>query len=167
MLPAGVDVPVHTAHVDVLPTLCELSGTEISPAVAARLEGRSLVPLLHDAAAPWPDRPLVTHVGRWDRGRAAECALQDCRIREGRWSLVNVHNTPAAWELYDVAADPGETRNVAADHPDVVARLAGTYMAWWESVQGDLENEERDGPGQNPFVEAFRQQQARMGRQHE
>ena len=162
-LPAGVDVPAVVAHIDVLPTLCELTATAIPAGVAAEVEGRSLVPLLHDANAAWPDRPLVTHVGRWERGKAAASALRNCRIREGRWSLVNVKNDPAAWELYDLAADPGEARNVAADHAAVVARLAGQYGEWWESVQGDLVNEDQDGPAENPFQTAFRTQQAASG----
>ncbi|NBU42109.1 MAG: hypothetical protein EBS51_15190, partial [Planctomycetia bacterium] len=64
-LPAGVDVPAVAAHIDVLPTLCEIAGAAIPADLAPRLEGRSLVPLLRDSSAPWPDRPLVTHVGRW------------------------------------------------------------------------------------------------------
>jgi arylsulfatase len=159
-LSAGVDVPAVVAHIDVLPTLCGITATAIPADVAAKVEGRSLVPLLHDATAAWPDRPLVTHVGRWDRGKAAGSALRNCRIREGRWSLVNVKNDPQAWELYDLATDPGETRDVAADHADVVARLAATYGEWWHSVQGDLVNEDQGGPAENPFKTAFHAQQA-------
>jgi arylsulfatase len=166
-LPAGIDVPAVVAHIDVLPTLCELTATAIPADVAAKVEGRSLVPLLHDATAAWPDRPLVTHVGRWDRGKAAGSALRNCRIREGRWSLVNVKNDPQAWELYDLATDPGEARDVAADHADVVARLAATYGQWWHSVQGDLVNEDRDGPAENPFKTAFHTQQAGKAGRHE
>jgi arylsulfatase len=162
-LSAGVDVPAVVAHIDVLPTLCGITATAIPADVAAKVEGRSLVPLLHDATAAWPDRPLVTHVGRWDRGKAAGSALRNCRIREGRWSLVNVKNDPQAWELYDLATDPGETRDVAADHADVVARLAATYGEWWHSVQGDLVNEDQGGPAENPFKTAFHAQQAGKG----
>ncbi len=157
-LPEGRDVPALVAHVDVLPTLCEIAGAAVPADVAAKLEGRSLVPLLHDASAPWPDRPLVTHFGRWERGRAAESALRQCRIREGRWSLVNTKNRADGWELHDIAADPGERVNVAAAHPDVVARLAAEYDRWWAGVQGDLVNEDRDGPQENPFRTAYRRQ---------
>jgi arylsulfatase A-like enzyme/acetyl esterase/lipase len=157
-LPAGVDVAAVTAHIDVLPTFCELAGATLPPAVAAKVEGRSLVPLLEDAEAAWPDRLLVTHVGRWKRGKAAESALRNCRIREGRWQLVNTKDRPDAWELYDLAADPGEQQNVAAEHPEVVARLGKAYDSWWESVQGDLVNEDLDGPAENPFRVAFRAQ---------
>ena len=154
-LPAGVDVSAVTAHVDVLPTLCEITGAAVPADLAPRLEGRSLVPLLRDSSAPWPDRPLVTHVGRWDRGKAAESAYRNCRIREGRWQAVNTKSRRDGWELYDLAADPGETTDVAAAHPDVLARLTGTYDAWWRGVQADLVNEDLDGPAENPFRTAF------------
>jgi arylsulfatase A-like enzyme len=160
-LPDGVDVPAVTAHIDVLPTLCEIAGVTIPPAVAARIEGRSLVPLLASASADWPDRPLITHVGRWERGRAAESGYRQCGIREGRWSLVNNQNRPDTWELYDVAVDPAEKHDIAAARPDVVTRLTAAYDAWWKSVQPDLVNESQDGPPENPFKAAFRAQMAR------
>ena len=68
VLSEGIDVPALTAHIDVLPTLCELAGVTIESQVAKTIEGRSLVPLLIDAQAMWPQRHLVTHAGRWDRG---------------------------------------------------------------------------------------------------
>ena len=66
-----------------------------------------------------------------DRGQAAESAYRQCRVREGKWSLVNVKNSPTAWELYDVAADPAEATNLAAAHPDIVRELRGAVDAWW------------------------------------
>ena len=74
VLPEGVDVPQVTAHIDVLPTLCELAGVKVPDAVDEKIEGRSLVPLLMIQNAEWPDRPLVTHQGRWKRGESAENA---------------------------------------------------------------------------------------------
>ena len=157
-LPAGVDVPAVTAHIDVLPTLCEFAGVAIPPEVAAKVEGRSLVPLLRDRKTPWPDRPLFTHLGRWDRGKMAETEYRQCRIREGKWSLVNVKNSPTTWELYDVAADPGEQNDLVKQHPNVVARLAGAYDRWWQSVQPDLINENVPVPAVNPFKAAYERQ---------
>jgi len=157
-LPSGVDVPAVTAHIDVLPTLCEFANVEVPAGIAAKVEGRSLVPLLRDAKAPWPDRPLFTHLGRWDRGQVAETAYRQCRIREGKWSLVNVKNTPKTWELYDISADPGEANDLAKRHPDIVARLVAEYDRWWNSVQPDLVNENIDGPTENPFKVAYEQQ---------
>jgi hypothetical protein len=71
---------------------------------------------------------------------------------------VNTKNKPDAWELYDLAVDPGEKNDVAAQHPDVVARLATTYDGWWQSVQPDLVNEDLDGPVENPFKTAYDRQ---------
>ncbi|HYC01367.1 MAG TPA: sulfatase [Candidatus Limnocylindrales bacterium] len=54
-------------------------------------------------------------------------------VRTERWKLITANEgNPrglAPVELYDIAADPGETRNVAADHPDVVAELRSTLDA--------------------------------------
>jgi hypothetical protein len=40
-------------------------------------------------------------------------------------------------ELFDVVADPDETRNVAAAHPDVVADLRASLDAWWTPDKKD------------------------------
>jgi hypothetical protein len=37
-------------------------------------------------------------------------------------------------ELYDVAADPDETHNVASSHPDIVSDLTQSLDAWWTPV---------------------------------
>lgn len=142
-LPAGVDVPRLAAHVDVLPTLAELAGGQLPTDRA--LDGRSLVPLLKDPSAPWADRFLFTHVGRWERGKFAEAKHSRCAVRTSRFRLVN--NT----ELYDIQNDPGETRNVIAEHPDAVASMRAAYDQWWEEILPCLENETAIGPKINPF----------------
>ena len=43
----------------------------------------------------------------------------------------------AAPQLYDLESDPGETRDRAADHPDVVTRLAVEYDAWFAEVMAE------------------------------
>ena len=45
-----------------------------------------------------------------------------------RWRLVS------GAELYDIQADPGQIRNVAAQQPDLVADLRARYDAWWSDV---------------------------------
>ena len=44
-------------------------------------------------------------------------------VRDGNWKLVWRTTLPSKVELFDIARDPGETRNVAGDHPDIVAAL--------------------------------------------
>ena len=113
------------------------------------LDGRSLVPLLQDANAPWPDRFLFTHVGRWDKGRAAGSKFAHCAVRTARFRLVN--NT----ELHDIQNDPGETTNVLAQHPQAVAEMRAVYDQWWSEVLTALENENVTGPAVNPFKELY------------
>lgn len=143
----GVEVSALTAHIDIFPTLAELAGAKIPEGLA--LDGRSLAPLFKDAAAPWPDRNLFIHVGRWAKGEAAASKYAKCAVRNQRFRLVN--NV----ELYDIAADPGETRNVIQDHPQVVAAMRAAYDQWWEQILPALENENAVGPKENPFKELY------------
>ncbi len=143
------DRPQLAAHVDVFPTLAELAGATLAPGTAAQVEGRSLVPLLESPAAAWPDRFLVTHVGRWPRGEVAAFKHRQCAIRNRQYRLVN--NA----ELYDLLADPAETSNIIAEHPEVVASLRSAYDAWWTSILPGLENELVVGPDVNPFKAAY------------
>lgn len=49
-------------------------------------------------------------------------------IRRGDWKLVRLDDQPA--ELYNLATDIGETKNLAAAHPDKVAELAAAIAEW-------------------------------------
>jgi arylsulfatase len=152
--------PALTAHLDVFPTLAELAGAEPSSAVRAQVEGRSLVPLLENPMASWPDRVLFTHLGRWPKGTdPGEARFKVTAVRTPRWHLVSPDGgrTPR-WLLFEVPKDPGETNDVAALFPDVVRDLEAKHEAWWDSVQGSLVNEIAVGPRINPFKELFWQQ---------
>jgi arylsulfatase len=149
VLPAGVDIDRLAAHVDLLPTLAELCGGKLPD---VKLDGRSLAPLLEDPSAAWPDRHLFVHVGRWPRGEAAESKYAKCAVRNSHFRLVNNE------ELYDIQADPGETKNVIGEHPEVVARMRAAYDQWWSEVLPAMENEEAVGPKINPFKARYWQQ---------
>ncbi|WP_406694916.1 arylsulfatase [Singulisphaera sp. Ch08] len=139
------EVDALAAHIDIFPTLAEIVGVPLSEPLRKQVEGRSLLPLLKDHRAQWPDRTLVTHVGRWNRGKFEQAKHANVSIRNSQFTLVN--NT----ELYDLKADPGETKNVIAEHPEVVASLRTAYDAWWRDVLPCLENEAAVGPKVNPF----------------
>ncbi|MBM4017808.1 MAG: arylsulfatase [Planctomycetes bacterium] len=142
------------AHLDIFPTLAELAGAAVPDEVRAGLDGFSLLPVLADAAASWPDRCLVTHVGRWARGKAAESKYANCSIRRGPYLMVS-RGGPNAWDLYDLKSDPGQAKDIAAQHPDVVKELAAIYDKWWADVLPCLENEDAVGPAVNPFKELY------------
>src|SRR4051794_17107693 len=85
-----------TAHIDVFPTLAEIAGAKVDDQVRQQIEGRSLLPLLENPKAPWQNRFLVTHLGRWPHGEAANSKYAGCSIRDRQFTLVN--NS----ELYDL-----------------------------------------------------------------
>ncbi len=145
----NIDCPALTAHIDVLPTLAEIVDAKLDESLKHQIEGQSFLSLLLDHRADWPNRTLVTHVGRWPRGEAAQAKHHNCSIRDERYSLVNNR------ELYDLRKDPAESQNVIGDHPKIVARLRAIYDAWWQSTLTCLENEEAVGPTINPFKELY------------
>ena len=140
-----------TAHLDVFRTLATLAGARLEAGVERQVEGRDLVPLLEDPGSDWPDRVLVTHVGRWPQGGEPQ-KLGPCSIRNSRHGLVRVGD---AWQLFDLQRDPGQERDVAAEHPDVVRALSTAYDRWWDEVRPRLVNEDARGPSVNPFKAAY------------
>jgi arylsulfatase len=141
---AGVDVDKLTAHIDLFATFAQLAGAKIPDNL--QLDGRSLLPLLQDPNAPWPDRYFFTHVGRWPKGEDPDkWKFRGCSVRNARYSLVNNR------ELYDLQNDPGQSQNVIDQHPDAVAALRAAYEKWWTEVRPCMENENAVGPEVNPF----------------
>jgi arylsulfatase A-like enzyme len=119
---AGGQIDRLAAHIDILPTLLEAGGVD-KPA-GLRLDGASLMPLLRNHKAGWPDRTLYF---QWHRGDEPEL-YRSCAARTQRFKLVN------GKELYDLAADPGEQNDIAAGHPDIVAGLRKGCEEWFRDV---------------------------------
>ncbi len=121
-LGGGKDLGRLTAHIDLLPTLIALCGLPKPKDV--KLDGISLVPLLKDADADWPDRILVAdsqrieHPEKWRKSA----------VMTDRWRLVN------GKELYDIHADPGQKNDIANEYSDVVQKLRRAYEDWWADV---------------------------------
>ncbi len=96
--------------VDILPTVLDF----VPPLAAPEgIEGVSLVPFLEGRQrAPLPALAEI---------RLQEVASLDCVI-EGRYKLI-VNSRDGVAQLYDTEADPRETKNIAAENPEVVAEL--------------------------------------------
>jgi len=97
--------------IDVLPTVVELLGGD--PGRLA-LQGRSVVPLL---AGTLSEAPAFSQANS-----AIEVRGHLLSVCTERWRLVAERDGPRRW-LFDLEADPGETRNVGRAHPQVVERL--------------------------------------------
>ena len=102
------------SHVDLAPTLVELAGLP-SP----EWQGTSLAASVRTGAEP-PAHPVAMEVGI----TPGVPTVPQHAIRDGRWKLItSLEDARVVDALYDLEADPGERRNVAAANPDVVARL--------------------------------------------
>jgi uncharacterized sulfatase len=60
--------------------------------------------------------------------------LPDLAVREGKWKLLCDYDGGRP-ELYDLEADPGETRNLAGEEAGVAAALIEKTVTWWQSVR--------------------------------
>lgn len=120
----GRDINRIAAHIDLAPTLLEICG--VAPENRPEFDGISLLPLLfgNTSAESWSDRNLFF---QWHRGDAPE-AFKNSAVRSQRWKLVN------GTELYDMEEDPGEKKDTAADHPDVVREMRLAYQRWFDDV---------------------------------
>jgi arylsulfatase A-like enzyme len=99
-VPAGMRIWGQVGLIDVAPTLLDLAGI---PAPES-WRGRSLMPAM--LGAPQPETPLVLD------NRIQKRGIQR-GVRTSRWKLSAWPPHDAPGELYDLAADPGETNNLA------------------------------------------------------
>lgn len=164
VLPQGVDVAQLTCHWDVVPTLAEIVGINLEGEVAKQVEGRSLVPLLKNNKAEWKDRYFITHVGRWPRGKVEEGKYAGASIRDARWQLV--FKAANKRELFDLTNDPGEKKDLAYKHPEIVTRMTTAFDTWWQETTPLLVNEDAIGPAVNPFRAAYWKQYGGPGPNH-
>jgi arylsulfatase A-like enzyme len=127
-LPAGRVVADPVGLLDLSRTLLELAELEVPPS----FEGHSLLASMRAEPGARPPPHVFMESG--------ESAPSQLTVREGSWKLVRVQSKTdresmagAYHELYDLAADPAELRNVARLHPDVVGRLDKVLEDWLRS----------------------------------
>jgi iduronate 2-sulfatase len=111
----GAATTALVESVDIYPTLCELSGLPIPEG----LDGSSFAAVLDEPAAP--TKEAIYHV--YPRGGVIGRAVRTDRYRLVEWKKPAVSVETAVVELYDYEDDPGESKNMAAEKPEVVAEL--------------------------------------------
>jgi arylsulfatase A-like enzyme len=127
-LPANKVVTFPIIQLDVLPTA--LAAANISVQSEWKLDGVNLLPFLSGTAAGTPHDALFWRLG------------EHMAVRKGDWKLVYSpegplrdvdHSVPrdlAAAQLFNLANDIGESKNLAADNPAKVKELASLWLAW-------------------------------------
>ena len=93
---------------DILPTIADITGAE-----AVESDGHSILPTLKGLHQP-PHGPMYWEIGSKQA------------VRDGRWKAVRngLRKGDMTIQLFDLDADPSESRDVAAEHPEVLERMA-------------------------------------------
>ena len=144
-IPAGTVCDELCSTMDLLPTFAKLAG---APLPAATIDGHDIRPLLLEqpcGKSPWDESGFFYYM--MDQLQA---------VRSGPWKLylplenkyrsLGRKSAPARAELYDVRHDVQESREVSAQHPEVVQRL----LALADRAREELGDMERPGSGQRP-----------------
>ena len=140
---AVVSEPVRS--IDLAPTLFELAGV----AAPESVDGRSLVPLMRGEAEATSRSALSYSLPETEYGRpVASVRDSDWKLiqREAGWQGRN-HWSEREVELYDLRSDPGETKNLAAERPDLVAPMQSLVDGWRErggEREEDLSEQDRE-----------------------
>ncbi len=134
MIPAGRICSEVTGAIDLLPTIGQLAGITVDHPV----DGLDIGPLLR--AAPEARSPRECYLYYLQNDRF-------CAIRMGKWKLIYSMPATAWWqkhaqrrydpetftpELYNLEEDPGETRNLADQYPELTERLHRRALAEME-----------------------------------
>lgn len=117
------DFPSH--FIDMMATFVDLTGapypTEYGGHKVLPYEGESFLPVIYDDERP-RSKPMFWE---YKDGRA---------VRDGRWKIVRQVTHDKEWALFDIEADPSETKDLAKKHPEIVERMSKMFDEWRERV---------------------------------
>jgi len=103
---------------DVFPTFLEMAGVRDYQQYGGKVDGRSFVPVLKGERGLSRERAIFWHSPHYYRKQEPFSA-----VRQGGWKLV-YHHPDTRLELFNLAEDIGETRNLAQENPEKAKALA-------------------------------------------
>ena len=125
-IPSGSRVPSTAFVTDLAPTILDFANAPPAPATATSLDGRSLRAVLQGAAAATHER---------DEPIGIEVSGNSALLR-GPWKIVR--NMPpygdGRWRLFDLTADPGETKDRSGDQSSIFKSMLADYAAYERRV---------------------------------
>jgi len=110
--------------IDLMPTVLEVSGASYP----SRYHGNDIPPLEGLSLCRFfgsGERPMEQSADRylfWEHE-------ENCSVRRGRYKALQKYDT-GHWELYDLAEDPSEIRNIAASMPEITHELSRRWYDW-------------------------------------
>ena len=120
--------------IDLMPTLAELIGGEADPA----WQGRSLVSALHGEAPPRTAKASRMNTKTRDPYILSKRGSREFALLRGHFKAI-YHADLDDVSLYDIAADPAETQDIARERPGLAAELREELEHWATS--------QREAPG--------------------
>ncbi|MEA3227337.1 MAG: N-acetylgalactosamine-6-sulfatase, partial [Planctomycetota bacterium] len=122
------------AAIDLVPSLLALAGAQSPDEVA--FDGQALSEVLTGKSTASRKGSLFFRRPPDRHSFYGVTSLPDLAVRNGRWKLLCAYDGSDP-QLYDLEADPGETKNIAVKHPIVVRRLSAEVVAWHKSMPPD------------------------------
>ena len=143
-LTGGQDRPQLSAHLDILPTLADLCGFALDESIPR--DGNSFTKALQSAEAEAPRDHYITQLHGGPRFVSQPVPYLSSCVAQGDWRLIEGEN------LYHLKDDPGQLRNIADKHPEVVAELRAIYDKHWQSISSEMTPASYDlgNPAENP-----------------
>lgn len=142
---AGSSSGIPTIHVDIYPTLLEIAGGSNPQQV---LDGESLVKIFRDPQSKLKRDAIFQHFPGYlgaseNTWRTTPVSL----IQSGDWKLMEFLED-GKLELYNLADDIGETKNLAQSNPEKAKELYGRLIAWRKEVNAPMptKNEGTEAP---------------------
>ena len=141
---ATVNETTVVSAVDFFPTLCALAN--VSAPAGVKFDGEDLSAVFKGAKTA-RSKPLFWEYGRKpasDEQKAKgvrafpypnepQSKSPNVAVRDGHWKLL-VNADGAGAELYDLATDRNESKNLAMTQPDLARRLTAAALAWRKSL---------------------------------
>jgi arylsulfatase A-like enzyme len=130
-LPAGTRVPGPVEHVDLVPTVLDLLGL---PRGQEDVQGQSLAAALRGGtgtAGQDPRRAVFLQRRLYDTDVVSGFRVRGEKfaVRAGQWKYIEAPEEETR-ELFDLRADPGETKDLFAAEGAVAQRLARGLAGW-------------------------------------
>lgn len=139
---AGTSCDVPTIHVDIYPTLLDLTSADKPRHI---LDGESLVPLFRDPTAKLKREAIFQHFPGYLGAGAGEWRTTPVSlIHSGDWKLMEFLED-GRLELYNLRDDVGETKNLATAQPEKAKELHARLVAWREEVKAPMPRKNEGG----------------------
>lgn len=158
---AGTQSAEPITAVDIMPTMCEISGAALPN---QEVDGRSLVPLFTGKIKTFGDRPIYWHFPAYLQSYQSTSEQRDilfrsrpCSIiRQGDWKLHQYFES-GDLELYNLRNDIAETTNLAQSNPAKTRELLSKLDSWRSTTNAPIPTTP------NPLFNAAAEAKARQG----